>query len=322
MAQDPLISVVVPLFEEQLTIPELHRRIVSALAGCSVDHEILYVNDGSRDDTLSLLEEIARADSRIVVIDLARNFGHQVALSAGLDFARGEAIVLMDGDLQDPPELIAEMVKKWRDGFDVVYAVKRSRKEGPIARKLFHAFYALLNRFSSVPIPAEAGNFSLLTREVVDVLRAMPERNRYLPGMRAWTGFRQAALTFDRDARFAGKPKMSLRQLFHLGADALISFSNVPLRFAMVAGAFIASTSFVVGAWALYTKIFTDRATPGWASNLFATLFIGGCILLTLGIIGEYVGRIYDEVKKRPLYTLRSSSNLRRRGSDGDPESR
>jgi polyisoprenyl-phosphate glycosyltransferase len=322
MAQDPLLSVVVPLFDEELTIPELHRRIRSALAGCTVESEIIYVNDGSRDDSWLLLEEIARSDSRTVVIDLARNFGHQVAISAGLDFARGGAIVLMDGDLQDPPELIPEMVKKWRDGFDVVYAVKRSRQEGLLWRMAFRAFYLLLNRFSSVPIPPEAGNFSLMTREVVDVLRAMPERNRFLPGMRAWAGFRQAGLTFDRDARFAGKPKMSLRQLLHLGNDALFSFSKVPLRLAMLLGTLVASGGFLIGAWALWTKFFTDRASPGWASNLFATFFTGGCVLLTLGIIGEYVARIYDEVKRRPLYTLRSSLNLRRGGeSEVDPAS-
>jgi dolichol-phosphate mannosyltransferase len=216
----------------------------------------------------------------------------------------------MDGDLQDPPELIPEMVQKWKSGNHVVYTVKRIRKEHFFKRLLFRCFYLVMRKFSSIQIPLEAGNFSLMDRRVVDVLRGMAERNRYIPGMRAWAGFQQTSIEFDRDKRFAGQAKMSLRQLFKLGLDALFSFSIVPLRLATYVGASVAFLSFLTVIAALWAKIFTDLATPGWASVLASTLFMGGLILLTLGIIGEYLGRIYEEVKRRPLYTVRQAINF------------
>jgi len=300
-----MITLVIPIYNEHETLVELHRRITGAMKKSHEPYEVVFVNDGSRDASLATLRSLARHDPHLRVLDLARNFGHQVAISAGLDVADGDAVVLMDGDLQDPPELLPEMIAKRNEGYDVVYTMKRSRQEHVLKRLAFHSFYSLMRRFSSIPIPMEAGNFSLLDRKVVEVLRSMPERNRYIAGMRAWAGFRQTGLLFDRAARFAGKPQMTIRKLFRLALDGLFSFSNVPLRLAAYVGTLSAVVAFGGGLFAVYQKFFTDRATPGWASPVFSILFIGGLILVTLGIIGEYVGRIYDEVKHRPLYVVR-----------------
>lgn len=300
-----MISIVIPVFNESGTIPELHRRLGEAMGKVREQYEIIFVNDGSRDGSGETLKRIAAADGCTKMIDLARNFGHQVAISAGIDFARGDAVILMDGDLQDPPELLPDLIARWKEGYEVVYTVKRSRKEGALKRFAFHAFYRLMQRFSSIPVPMEAGNFSLLDHKVMTVLRAMPERNRYIAGMRAWAGFRQTGIEFDRGARFAGKPQMTLVRLLNLAFDGIFSFSNAPLRLATYVGVVTAVMSFLVMLWVLYEKLFTTKATPGWASPVVSILFIGGLILLTLGIIGEYLGRIYDEVKHRPLYVIR-----------------
>lgn len=306
-----MISIVIPIFNESETIPELHRRLTAALHEVREPYEILYVDDGSRDGSSQTLKGISSTDPCVKVIELARNFGHQVAISAGMDFARGDAIVLMDGDLQDPPELLPELVARWKEGFEVVYTVKRTRKEGALKRYAFHSFYRLMQRFSSIPIPMEAGNFSLMDRKVVSVLLAMPERNRYIAGMRAWAGFKQTGVEFDRAARFSGKPQMTLTRLLNLGLDGIFSFSNAPLRLATYVGVVSAFLSFVGMILVLYAKLFTSRATPGWASPVFSILFIGSLILLTLGIIGEYLGRIYDEVKHRPLYVIKEKTGFK-----------
>ncbi len=306
-----MISIIIPVFNESDTIPELHRRIGEAMGKVGEPYEIVFINDGSRDASGETLKHLAQEDGCTRVIDLARNFGHQVAISAGIDFARGDAVVLMDGDLQDPPELLPDLVTRWKEGYDVVFTVKRTRKEGAIKRFAFHMFYRLMQRFSSIPIPMEAGNFSLMDRKVVTVLRAMPERNRYIAGMRAWAGFRQTGIEFDRAARFAGKPQMTLLRLMNLAFDGIFSFSNAPLRLATYVGVISAFFSFVGMIYVLYAKLFTTKATPGWASPVFSILFIGGLILLTLGIIGEYLGRIYDEVKHRPLYVIKDKFGFR-----------
>jgi glycosyltransferase involved in cell wall biosynthesis len=315
-----MISIVIPIFNEDETLVELHRRITVAMKRVRQPYEVIFINDGSHDSSYRTLRSLAQQDPHLRILDLARNFGHQIAISAGLDVAGGDAVILMDGDLQDPPELLPEMIAKRDEGFDVVYTMKRSRQEHLLKRMAFHAFYALMRRFSSIPIPMEAGNFSLMDRKVVSVLRSMPERNRYIAGMRAWAGFRQTGLLFDRAARFAGKPQMTFGRLLHLALDGLFSFSNIPLRLAAYIGAFSAVVAFSGGLYAVYTKFFTDKATPGWASPVFSILFIGGLILVTLGIIGEYVGRIYDEVKRRPLYVVReqigfSSGHQQRRSN-------
>lgn len=305
-----MYSIVIPIYNEQETIPELYRRLKNVIDELDQPTEIILVDDGSNDKSFDLMEEIHKQDSRIKLIRFSRNFGHQVAISAGMDNTSGEAVILMDGDLQDPPELIPSMLSKWNEGFQVVYTVKLSRKESPLKRFAFHTFYRLMHAFASISIPMEAGNFSLMDKKVIDVLRRMPERNRYISGMRAWAGFRQTGIQFDRDARFAGKPQMSLKRLVSLAFDGLFSFSNAPLRFAIYVGFFSALISFFVGLFVIYEKLFTDKAILGWASTIVSITFLGGMILLTLGFIGEYIGRIYDEVKQRPLYVIKDKKGF------------
>ncbi len=305
-----MYSIVIPIFNEERILRELRRRVQEAIASLDAPVEIILVDDGSTDDSFPIMKEIHRLDRRFKALRLSRNFGHQVALSAGLDVTRGDAVFLMDGDLQDPPELMATMLRHWKDGYQVVYTVKRSRKENPVKRLAFRAFYRVLHALSTVRIPMEAGNFSLLDRTVVDVLKSMPERNRFISGMRAWAGFRQIGVEYDRDARFAGKAQMSLSRLVDLALDGIFSFSKAPLRMAVYIGLASALVSFLGGTYVLYEKLFTDRAILGWASTIISITFLGGLILMTLGIVGEYIGRIYDEVKRRPLYIIQEIVGL------------
>jgi polyisoprenyl-phosphate glycosyltransferase len=302
-ARRPLLSVVVPLFNEAAGVEELCRRLHAALA--SLDpYEIILVDDGSADDTRARVRAAHARDPRVKAVCLSRNFGHQVALSAGLDRARGAWTVMMDGDLQDPPELIPALVAKAREGFDVVYATKRSRQENAARRALFRAFHAILHRTADIDVPEGAGNLSLMSDRVVRALRAMPERARYLSGLRAWVGFPQAGIEFDREARYDLRPRMSVSRLFSLAVDAIFGFSRLPLRVALWGGVLASTISLGVGVWVLYQRLFTENAILGWASTLVSMHLIGGLILITLAIIGEYVGRIYDEVKSRPLYLV------------------
>jgi len=296
--------VIIPIYNEEQTLPELQTRLIAAAGLTNESFEVIFVDDGSSDSSFALLSAMHRTDSRFKVIRLSRNFGHQIAISAGLDFAHGDVVILMDGDLQDPPELIPQMLNLWRAGFQVVYTVKRSRQENPWKRLAFKSFYRVLHALSTIRIPMDAGNFSLMDKRVADVLRAMPERNRYVSGLRAWAGFQQTALYYDRESRFAGKPQMSLGRLIQLALDGIFSFSNVPLRLAVYLGLFTAALSFAGGIYVIYAKIFTDKAILGWASTILSILFMGGMILVTLGVIGEYISRIYEEVKKRPLYVV------------------
>ncbi|HUI09558.1 MAG TPA: glycosyltransferase family 2 protein [Bacteroidota bacterium] len=300
-----MYSVIIPVYNEEQTIPELYARLAAAASPLDAPVEIVFVDDGSRDRSYELLASLHGRDARVKVLRLSRNFGHQIAISAGLEAAQGDAVVLMDGDLQDPPELLPAMVNRWKEGFAVVYTVKKSRRENPLKRFAFTSFYRILHTLSSIQIPMDAGNFSLLDRRVVDVLRAMPERNRYISGLRAWAGFPQTSVAYDRDPRFAGKPQMSLGRLVHLALDGIFSFSNVPLRLAIYIGLLTAALAFAGALYVVYAKLFTDRAILGWASTILSVLFVGGMILVTLGVIGEYISRIYEEVKKRPLYVVR-----------------
>jgi polyisoprenyl-phosphate glycosyltransferase len=299
---DALISVVAPVYNEAETVAELHRRLTAALAPLG-RYEVVFVDDGSTDGTWDVLRELAQEDVRLRLLRLSRNFGHQIALSAGLDHARGDAVVSMDGDLQDPPELIPDLVESWLEGADVVFAVRR-RREGETWFKLAtaSAFYKLINSVSSVDIPEQAGDFRLLSRRALDALLAMPERARYLRGMSSWIGFRQSQVEYTRDARRAGQTKYPLRRMLHFAGDAVTSFSATPIRF--VAGLGFASVALclVALAWSLYVRLFTDQTVAGWTSVMVLVLFLGGVQLLSLGIIGQYVGRIFDEVKGRPLY--------------------
>jgi polyisoprenyl-phosphate glycosyltransferase len=306
----PLVSVVVPLFNEAGAVLELCRRLQGVLRPSGGRYEIVLVDDGSADDTWEQIRSAHAADGRVGAIRLSRNFGHQVALSAALERVSGEVTVMMDGDLQDPPELIPDMVAKWREGWDVVYAVKRSRQESLPKRAVFRLFHGLLHRVADIDVPEGAGNFSLISAQVVSVLRAMPERARYLGGLRAWVGFRQIGVEFDRDARYDDRPRMSLARLCRLAVDAIFGFSRLPLRIALYAGLLVSVTSLGIGLWVLYQRAFTTNAITGWASTLVSIHFIGGSILVTLAVIGEYIGRIYDEVKQRPLYVIRETIDV------------
>lgn len=302
----PTFSVGIPIYNEEETIPELGRRLREMLDSVDRPGEVILVNDGSRDRSLELLEELARSDERFKVIDFSRNFGHQAALYAAMSRATGDAVVLMDGDLQDPPELVPRMLARWEEGYEVVYAVRRKRKEGLLKRAAYNLYYRLLKSVAYVPIPVDSGDFSLMDRRIVDLVRSMPERNKFLRGLRAWAGFSQTSLEYERDARFAGETKYTLTKLARLALDGLISYSFIPLRLAYVVGALVSAGSFLLAGVYFFQRLFTDQFIPqGFTTLAILILFLGGVQLLTIGVLGEYLGRIYDEVKRRPEYVER-----------------
>ena len=312
----PRLSVVVPLFNEQENLRALYERTTRALAGLGLSFELVLVDDGSRDATPGLIDALAAADPRVRPVHLSRNFGHQAAISAGIDRARGAAVVLIDGDLQDPPEAIPHMVALWRDGAEVVYAVRRNRKEALPKRLAYAAFYRLLRLISDLEIPLDSGDFCLMDRQVVDVLRHLPERLRFVRGLRTFVGFRQVPFEYDRDARAAGRPKYTFRALVRLAVDGLVSFSSYPLRVVTYLGLFTAALTVGLTAWVLWDA-YTNRSTPrGWASTMVAVLFIGAVQMITQGIQGEYIRRIFLEAKQRPTYIVRHGPAAP--GQDGD----
>mgnify|MGYP003946219387 CR=1 FL=1 len=299
-----MISVVAPVFNEHSTLPELHRRLTDVL-GTLGPYEIVLVDDGSSDGSWDALLELAARDPHLRLLRLSRNFGHQAALSAGLDAARGEAIVLIDADLQDPPELIPQLVAKWREGFDVVYAIRGEREGEPRLRLAsISLFYRLLYRITSTDIPQNVGDFRLLSRRAADAITAMPERARFLRGMTSWIGFRQTGVQYTREARFAGESKYPPRKLLRLALDGITSFSTAPIKLVTALG--FALVVFCVGvlAWTLYVRFFTSHHPQGWTSVIAVVLLLGGVQLLSLGVIGQYVARIFDETKQRPLYLV------------------
>lgn len=299
-----LLSVIVPCFNEQDVIRETHARLVTVLRTLPVgEFELVFVNDGSRDATAEMLRDIQERDRAVRVVTFARNFGHQIAVTAGLEHASGDAVVLIDADLQDPPEVIGEMLTRWEEGVDVAYGVRAERDgETTFKRWTAKAFYRAINKMSDTPIPLDTGDFRLMDRAVVDALLAMPERDRFIRGMVAWIGFRQEPVRYRRAARFAGTTKYPLTKMVRFAADGVLSFSLVPLRVATWAG-FAAAGLAVLGIlYALVLRLLTDIWVPGWTLLFIALMFIGGVQLVFLGVIGEYVGRIYGEVKRRPLY--------------------
>jgi glycosyltransferase involved in cell wall biosynthesis len=303
-----LVSVVAPMHCEEDLVGEFHERVVRALEG--IPFELIVVDDASTDRTGELLDEIAETDPRVRVIHLARNFGHQAAITAGLDHARGDAVVMMDGDLQDPPELIPAMLDHWRRGSDVVYGVRRERKgESRFKRATARWFYRLFAKMTQLELAENSGDFRLLGRRALDTLKAMPERNRFLRGMTVWIGFTQTALPYDRDPRRAGETKYTLRRMLRLSLDAISSFSSLPLQAATLLGFIFSAVAFLGLPLVVIARI-ADIYVPGVSSVLFAVLLLGGIQLITIGIIGEYVGRIYDEVKRRPLYVVRERRNM------------
>jgi len=297
-----VLSVVSPIYNERGSIEELWRRLTLALVPLG-DYEIVLVDDGSTDGSWEVLRKIAARDERLRLLKLSRNFGHQVALTAGLDAARGEAVVLIDADLQDPPEVIPQLVARWEEGFDVVYAV-RERRDGESRIRLLAigAFYRLFRRMAATDIPADTGDFRLLSRRAVDSLARMPERARYLRGMTSWIGFRQIGVSYRRDPRFAGASKYPLAKLLRLASDGIASFSIAPIRLLTRLGFVMIVFCAGVLAWTLYTRFFTHNAPQGWTSVLAVVLLLGGVQMVGMGIVGQYIARIFEETKQRPLY--------------------
>ena len=301
-----VLSVVVPCFDEQEVVDRTHRRLVEVLETArDADFELVYVDDGSRDATLAILRRLQQADPRVRVISLSRNFGHQYAVTAGLDHASGDAVCVIDADLQDPPEVILQMLERWREGVDVAYGL-RTERDGESAFKLWtaKAFYRTINRLSDTPIPLDTGDFRLMDRKAVDALRAMPERDRFVRGLVAWAGFRQEAVPYRRAARFAGTTKYPLRRMLRFATDGILSFSTAPLRLAIYVGLAAAVIALLGIVYALAMRLVTQHWVTGWTLLFIATLFIGGAQLMFMGVIGEYVGRIYGEIKRRPLYLV------------------
>jgi glycosyltransferase involved in cell wall biosynthesis len=305
----PTVSIVVPIYNEELVIEALHSRLLQVLVPSGESFEVIFVNDGSRDRSAEMVDSICRSDRRFKAIHFSRNFGHQAAVTAGLHVLSGACGVVIDADLQDPPELILEMLAKWREGFEVVYAQRSARiGEGIIKRGTAFLFYRTLGKLSEVNVPLDAGDCCLMDRKIVDLLNSMPERNRYLRGLRAWLGFRQTAVTYERPARFAGVTKYSSRRMIALAVDAVFALSKMPLRLATWFGFLASGASFVLGLVFIIQRLFgIGYIARGWASTIVVVLFLGGIQLICLGVIGEFVGRIYDEVKQRPLYVVSRS---------------
>jgi dolichol-phosphate mannosyltransferase len=322
-----MISVVVPIFNEQENLPELHRRVTCALDATGDAWELILVNDGSHDDSARMTRAFHDADPRVKLIDLSRNFGHQAALTAGIHFARGECVVLADGDLQDPPEIIPALVNKWREGFQDVLAERRSRADGAGARGVgFKLFYPILRRVADLPADSpDAGIFGLMDRTVVDEFNKLPEHNRFIPGLRNWLGFKQTSVLYDRPLRAGGTPKQSFGRLVAYALDGMISFSNKPLRAATYSGFAVSGIAFVLAVYYFITFFaFHKQAGSGFTTTILCVLFLGGVQLICVGILGEYIGRVYEEVKRRPLYVVREAVGFdeKRAGNGAGPAPR
>lgn len=301
----PVVSIVIPVFDEHENLAVLYQRLVTVLEAAEQRFELVFVDDGSRDGSLGLMRELAAHDARVVVVELARNFGHQVAISAGLDYARGEAVIVMDADLQDPPEVLPQFIDKWREGHDVVYAIRERRKEGPLKQLAYKAFYRILQRIANIQIPLDSGDFCIMDRKVVDLLVGMPERNRFVRGIRSWVGLDQIGLAYERHARYAGREKYTFSRLVYLALDGLISFSFIPLRAISMLGLTVSALSIFLAIGYAIQKLTAGLNPPGFATTVVAIFFLAGIQLITIGVIGEYVGRIFEEVKRRPLYVVR-----------------
>ncbi|MBX3314990.1 MAG: glycosyltransferase family 2 protein [Actinobacteria bacterium] len=301
----PTVSFVIPVLDERETLPALADRLAPVLDELGGDCEVVLVDDGSTDGSFDVMRELHERDPRFRALRLSRNFGHQPAITAGLEHASGQAVIIMDGDLQDPPEVAIDLVRKWREGFDVVYAV-RDERDGESRVKVTTArwFYRLMGRLSEVEIPVDAGDFRLVDRRVADAVISMPEHRRYLRGMFAWVGFDQVGVHYERDARHAGTTKFSMGRMLAFAADGIVSFSTVPLRMAMTLGFVVSGLSFLAVLYGIGSKVL-GHVVPGWASIVVSMGLLGGVQLMVLGVIGEYLARVHDEVKRRPLYLLR-----------------
>jgi dolichol-phosphate mannosyltransferase len=298
-----VISIVLPVFDEEENIAEVHEAVTAQLVPLGEPYEIIFVDDGSRDRSLERIRELSVRDPYLRGVSLSRNFGHQIAITAGLEHAVGDAVIVMDADLQHPPELVPQMIARWREGYDVVYTIREGRDHaGPLKRWSADLFYRLMNRMCDIEIPSNTPDFRLIDRRVVDALRQMPERTRFLRGLVSWVGFRQIGLRFVAAPRSHGSTKFPFSRMVRFSLDGVTAFSTVPLRLASYIGLFAALSGIPYALWAIYARLFTDWAVHGWASVVVALLFLGGVQLISIGIMGEYLGRVYEEAKGRPLY--------------------
>ncbi len=322
MPQNPFVSVVVPCYNEEEVLRHCNSRLARVLdSNYGNEFEIVYINDGSTDRTEEILRSFHRDSPQTRVVMLSRNFGHQAAVTAGLTAARGQCVVIMDADLQDPPEVIPQMVDRWREGYGVIYGIRETRAgESGFKLKTAQVFYRLINRLSDVEIPLDTGDFRLLDRQAVDAMLAMPERHRLLRGMSSWIGFRQFGLKYARDARFAGETKYPLGKMINLALDGIFSFSTVPLRFVTMLGVVTAMLAAAGILYSLIIRIFTLHWVPGWATLILAILLMGGVQMFGFGILGEYIGRIYTEIKQRPLFVVREMLDLNSRAEELRPQ--
>ena len=300
-----LLSIVVPVYNEQEVIDETFKRLSAVFKDYFMNIEYIFINDGSKDNTYFKLGEIAKNNPEVRIINFARNFGHQIAITAGMDYAKGDAVVIIDADLQDPPEVILQMVEKWQEGYEVVYG-KRLKRDGETFFKKFTAkmFYRFLDSMTDVKLPVDVGDFRLIDRKVCDAMKSLPERSRYVRGLVSWVGFKQTSVEYKREKRFAGETKYPLKKMIKLACDGIFSFSYKPLKLATFAGMLVSAFSFVYLIVVLIQKFVKNDVASGWASSMAVSLFFNGVMLIVLGIMGEYVGRIYEEVKARPLYII------------------
>jgi dolichol-phosphate mannosyltransferase len=301
----PELSVVIPVYNEEQNLDELHRRLTGVLSGLSERWEILYVDDGSSDASVDIIREQHAQDERVKLIRLSRNFGHQAALNAGLDHAAGDAVIMMDADLQDPPEVLVDFVEQWRQGAEVVYGIRQHRQGNLAKRAGYHVFYRIYHRLADIDVPLDSGDFSLLDRKVADAIRDLPESQRFLRGLRSWVGFDQVGVGYDRPERFAGEAKYSFTGLVKLAIDGLFSFSATPLRVSSLLGLITAVTGVGYVLFALSARVKTGDIPEGWTSTVAIILILGGVQLLMIGIVGEYLARVYSESKRRPSYVVR-----------------
>jgi len=305
------ISVIIPVFNEEGSISELLNRLQTVLKQQQISSEIILIDDGSTDGTLPILQEFANKNNEVKLIVFSRNFGNQAAVSAGLNYCIGDCAIIIDADLQDPPELLPELIAKWQEGYEVVFAQRVARKgESQFKKMTASIFYRLLQKLTQVDIPPDTGDFRLIDRKVITTLNEMPEKNRFLRGMVSWAGFRQTGITYVREERFAGETKFPFFKMLKFALTGITSFSFVPLQLASYFGFIVSAGAFISGLYVLYLKFFTDKTIQGWTSLMIALLFLGGIQLITLGIVGEYIGRMSDEVKQRPAYVIRETVNF------------